>query len=434
MVSRELPCLVGHLLALFLGSHGDLQDRFLDLIICDEALAPADSHERRLIHQVLQIGSCKAGRSLRDGIEVDIVSERFPAGVDLQDRLTTADVRKSHVNLPVEAAGTQQRIVENIRAVRRRHNDDAVVVPETVHLHEELVQRLLALVMTAAEAAASLPSDRIDLVDEDDRRRDLLCLFKQITDTSRADADIELNKIGAGDREKLNACLPGNGFCEERFTGARRADEQHALGDARTHFRILLGILEEMDDFSQFFLFLVAAGHIVKRGLFLFVTAELRAGFTEPGNAAGAALHPIHRDRPDDDENDHYDQIGQERCPPRRLPLGRIIILLQDPLVFLLLHQIVQIIVKDADRAQLAGHDALVLQNERQLIAFRDKGLHLFLQEKITNLGILRIRAFLAVEVHREDRGKQDHDQQGIKADVPCFVFSRFIVQMKLTS
>ena len=40
---------------------------------------------------------------------------------------------------------------------------------ETVELDEQLVQRLLAFVVAAADTRASLPADGVDLVDEDDR-------------------------------------------------------------------------------------------------------------------------------------------------------------------------------------------------------------------------------------------------------------------------
>ena len=59
--------------------------------------------------------------------------------MNLEDFLSPADIRQADVNLPVKAAGTQERIIQNIRAVGGRHNNDAFVIPETVHLHEELV-------------------------------------------------------------------------------------------------------------------------------------------------------------------------------------------------------------------------------------------------------------------------------------------------------
>ena len=115
--------------------------------------------------------------------------------MDLQYRLAAADIGQADIHLTVETAGTQQRVIEDIRAVRRRHDYDALVAAEAVHLNEQLVERLLALVVSAAEAAASLAADSVDLIDEDDRRSDLLCLLEQVAHTACADADIELDEV-----------------------------------------------------------------------------------------------------------------------------------------------------------------------------------------------------------------------------------------------
>ena len=53
---------------------------------------------------------------------------------------------------------TQQRRIENVRAVGRRDDDHAFVALETVHLDEQLVERLLALVVAAAEPRTPMPA------------------------------------------------------------------------------------------------------------------------------------------------------------------------------------------------------------------------------------------------------------------------------------
>ncbi len=55
--------------------------------------------------------------------------------------------------------------------------------------------------------AAALTADRVDLVDEHDGRRVLLCLLEQVAHAGRADADIQLDKVRARDGQKLHACL-----------------------------------------------------------------------------------------------------------------------------------------------------------------------------------------------------------------------------------
>src|SRR5204863_8333506 len=96
---------------------------------------------------------------------------------------------------------------------------------------EELVQRLLALVVPAAEAGAAMAADRVDLVHEHDARRGLLRLLEEVADARRADADEHLDEVGARDREERDAGLARDGAREQRLTGAGRAVEQNALRD-----------------------------------------------------------------------------------------------------------------------------------------------------------------------------------------------------------
>src|SRR5205814_9801697 len=64
--------------------------------------------------------------------------------------------------------------VQHVRPVGGRDDDDVSVGVEAVHLDQQLVEGLLALVVTAAEAGATLAADRVDLVHEHDAGRVLL--------------------------------------------------------------------------------------------------------------------------------------------------------------------------------------------------------------------------------------------------------------------
>src|SRR5205823_1034617 len=95
----------------------------------------------------------------------------------------------------VKTARAQQRGIEHIRPVGCSNQDDAVVGFEAVHFDEQLVQRLLAFVVSTAEASATMASDRVDFIDEDDARRILLALLKQVANAACAYAHEHLNKI-----------------------------------------------------------------------------------------------------------------------------------------------------------------------------------------------------------------------------------------------
>jgi hypothetical protein len=74
--------------------------------------------------------------------------------MDLRIRLTARDIRQRHHNLTVKPARTQQRRVQNIRTVGRSNQDHAFVGFKPIHFNQQLVKRLLALVVPATKPCA----------------------------------------------------------------------------------------------------------------------------------------------------------------------------------------------------------------------------------------------------------------------------------------
>ena len=70
--------------------------------------------------------------------------------------------------------------IEHVGPVGRGDQDDAFIGLEAVHLDQQLIEGLLALVVAAAEAGAAMTADRVDLVDEDDAGRVLLALLEHV--------------------------------------------------------------------------------------------------------------------------------------------------------------------------------------------------------------------------------------------------------------
>src|SRR3546814_14943934 len=89
-------------------------------------------------------------------------------------------------DLTVETARTEEGGVEHVGGVGRRDDDDAFVGFEAVHLDEQLVERLLALVVAVAEPGAAMAADRVDFVDEDDARRVALGLFEHVAEDRKS--------------------------------------------------------------------------------------------------------------------------------------------------------------------------------------------------------------------------------------------------------
>ena len=231
------------------GEHA--HDALFELGHADELLAVPRREQRRLVDEVGQVGAGEARRLRGQRVHVDVLVDRLAARVHLEDLLAARAVRAVDDDLPVEAARAQQRRVEDVRAVGGGDEDDVVLHLEAVHLDEQLVERLLALVVAAAEAGAAVAADRVDLVDEDDAGRVLLGLLEQVAHARGADADEHLDEVRAADAEERDARLAGDGTRQQRLAGAGRAVQQHALGDAGAELLELLGVLEELLDLVQ---------------------------------------------------------------------------------------------------------------------------------------------------------------------------------------
>src|SRR5262249_41028356 len=114
--------------------------------------------------------------------------------------------------------------------VRRRQNHDSLLRIESVHLREQLIERLLTLVASAQDRRrAARFAERVQLVNENDARRGSLGLLEQIANAGRADADEHFDEIGSGQTEEWNLRFAGDGSGEQRLAGSRSADEENAL-------------------------------------------------------------------------------------------------------------------------------------------------------------------------------------------------------------
>merc|ERR1719484_271612 len=120
-------------------------------------------------------------------------------------------VRQVHGDAAVEAARSQQGVVEDVGAVRRGDDDHARVAREAVHLRQDLVESLLALIVgREASTAGPLAPNRVDLVDENDARRVLLRVSEQASDATGADADEHLDELGTGAGDERDTGLAGD--------------------------------------------------------------------------------------------------------------------------------------------------------------------------------------------------------------------------------
>ena len=112
-----------------------------------------------------------------------------------QDLFAARNVRVGHCYLAVKAAGTHKRRIQHIRTVGGRDENNAFVRLKSIHLDEELIERLFALVVAAAEARATMAANSINFVNEDDAGGILLCLLEHVAHARCANAHEHLHEV-----------------------------------------------------------------------------------------------------------------------------------------------------------------------------------------------------------------------------------------------
>ena len=177
--------------------------------------------------------------------------------------------------------------------------------------------------MTAAETCASLASDCVYLINEDDGRCLFLSLLEQVADSRRTNADEHLNEVRTAYREKRSANFAGNRLCKQSLTCSGRANEQNALRNSRAYLAVLAGVLQEVDDLLKLLLFLVCACNVVKCDLLAGVLAHVRLGEAGHLSSTGALAHYYDR------KNDHHadqQQVREYVCQERIIGYRDIIL------------------------------------------------------------------------------------------------------------
>ena len=219
---------------------GDFEVVHRDLLAVDPRRV-----QRRLVHHVGQVGAAEARCSARQHVQVDVVGNRNLLHMHAENFFAPAHIRQSHHHAAVEASRPQQRRIQHVGPVGRRHQDHAIVGLKAIHLDQQLIQRLLALVVPAAQACAAVASNRVDFVDEDDAGRILLALLKQIAHAACAHAHKHLHEVRTGDGEERNIGLAGHSARQQRLARSRRPDQQHALGNPSAQLLELLRLAQD---------------------------------------------------------------------------------------------------------------------------------------------------------------------------------------------
>ena len=232
--------------------------------------------------------------------------------MDLKNLFATANIRQPDIDLAVETTWSQQCLIQHIGTVGGSDNNYALITFKAVHFNQQLVEGLLALVVAAAPATATVTTDRIDLVDKDNAGGLLFRLFKHVANPGRTHADKHFHKVRTGNREEWYLGFTGNSLGQQGLTSTWWANHQHTLGYTATEALEFARVAEEFHQLTHIFLGFIDTGYIGKGGVDLVTTEQLGLALAKAHRAAtatAAALHLAHKE-----DKDSQDQQYREGC------------------------------------------------------------------------------------------------------------------------
>ena len=277
--------------SLLLKTDHDAVDGAIDLFPANGRLLKAGSGDGSLVHEILELGTGEAWGTAGNGLEVNVWLEGLATGVDAKDALATFEVGEINGDLAIEATGTEKGLVQYVNAVGGSDSDDTGVSVEAVHFYENLVNSLLALVVSARKAGATLTTDSVDLIDEDDAGGILLGLAKNVTHAGCANADEHFDELRSGDRNEGDASLAGHGLGEKGLSSSGGTVKDDTAGDAAAVGGVHLRLLKEVNDFGKLEFGAVASCDIVKVDASVGNHLDLSLGLAESHGVAWATTH-----------------------------------------------------------------------------------------------------------------------------------------------
>ena len=122
----------------------------------DLVASTTHGEERGFVDQVGQISAGHTRGAACDHVDIDVVAGVFALQVHPEDLHAILEFGEWHDDLAVETPSPEQGGVEDVGPVGGCHHHEALGAFEAVHLGEHLVEGLLSLVVSAAEASAAL--------------------------------------------------------------------------------------------------------------------------------------------------------------------------------------------------------------------------------------------------------------------------------------
>ena len=150
-----------------------------------------------------------------------------------------------------------------------------------------------------------MPSDGVDLVDENDAGSVPFSLKEEVSHPGGPDPHKHLHEIRTTDAEEGNVSLACNRPCQKCLPRSRGTDKKNSFGNPSAKLCKLLGVPKKIDDLLQFIFGFFNSSDILKCHLMELFRQNFSLTLSKREGLSTADLHLSHEKEPDTDEDNH---------------------------------------------------------------------------------------------------------------------------------
>jgi len=172
--------------------------------------------------------------------EVNVIGQLHVLRVDAKNLQTTSRVRNTDIDFTIKSAESPQCRVDGVGSICSRHNYYVRTSLHAIHQSQQLrddttfdfsvgLTSLLAFNRTRSHVSThlfTLRRNRIIFIDENDRRRVLLGLFKRLSQITFTLPSHLTHNLRTVDQEEKRSCFVRNRTHHERLTRTGRAKQE----------------------------------------------------------------------------------------------------------------------------------------------------------------------------------------------------------------
>eukprot|EP00126_Sphaerothecum_destruens_P015542 Sdes_comp9561_c0_seq1m1037 len=177
-------------------------------------------------------------------------------------------IREGKLNLAINPAGTNQSRIQTLDAIRSHNHLHIAATIKPIQLVEQLQHCALDFTLAPRIRVVSLGAHRVNLINENNRRRVIFRNSKQLAHQFRAIAQILLDQLRSNHAQKCRRCLIGNCFRQQGFPSTRRPVQNNAFGGLDPHLFVKLRVRER--ELHRLFDFLDLSFEAANIGIRLF--------------------------------------------------------------------------------------------------------------------------------------------------------------------